>query len=548
MKLICLEFSDRHWIEVIRQVATKRPISVAYWTGTVARQAEVNRHFPSAIFHDNLLAARGLPPTGWYPDGMIPVDACLIAKLEPYQLTAMKMMERMDPDRASFSFENRLRHYFRLVEYWVAVFEQLRPDAVLMPISPHLVFDYVAYAICQVLGIPTLFFDRTGIPGCVLPVNSIVGGGDDLRERYQALLAMESVRPLSEGHQSYLGKLQGDFSVGMAPNFRLKMDRYSLAPSTGGGIQRPSALRILRYEAKGVLAHVRTQALRAPRNYYVRRGQPPEARRVGFLGFHLLRWSGIFRKSRLNRLYERLQIDERPDSPYVFVALHYQPERNTVPSGGIFADQLLIVKLLAACLPVGWQVLVKEHNWQLQPFSRGQSSRDEVFYRDLVSIPGVKLVPMSMPSFELIDGASAVATVAGSVGWEAINRGKPALVFGEAWYQYCDGVYRIVDIHDCRHAIQRIQGGARPDQERIRRFVAAVEDVAINAVLEPRQEDSGGISPEMNIQALADSFLERLNCLVPGCEAVVSEAAMLRHAKVSPLAVLNMPDSNNDAQ
>lgn len=541
MKLICLEFSDRHWIDVVRQVAAKQPVTVSYWTGSEARHMEVHRHFPSAIFHDNLLAARGLPPKGWFPDGSTPLDVSLIAKLEPYQLTAIKMMERMDPDRDSFSFENRLRHYFRLVEYWHAVLTQLHPDAVLMPISPHLVFDYVAYAICQVLSIPTLFFDRTGIPGCVLPVNKIVGGGTALRERYQTLLHMESVAPLSERHQRYLAKLQGDFSAGMSPNFRLKMDRYSLAPSTGGGIQRPSALRVLHHEIKGVLTHLRTQALRAPRNYYVRRGLPPEAKKIGFFDFHLLRWFGIVRKNRLNRLYERLQIDERPATPYVFVALHYQPERNTVPIGGIFADQLLLVKLIAACVPSGWHILIKEHNWQLQPFSRGQSSRDEVFYRDLVSIPGVKLVPMSMPSFELIDGASAVATVAGSVGWEAINRGKPALVFGEAWYQYCDGAYRIADIQDCRRAIQEIQAGAKPDQERVRRFVSAIEDVAIRAVLEPRQEDSGGISPEMNIQALADSFLERLNCLVPACEAVVGKVAMLRPAKASPKSVLNIP-------
>lgn len=547
MNLICLEFSDRHWIEVVRQVATRLPVKVAYWTGTVARQADVRQQFPSAIFHDNLLAVRGLPPSGWSPDSMKPVDASLAEKLEPFQLTALKMMERMDPDRASFSFENRLRHYFRLVEYWTTVFEQLRPDAVLMPISPHLVYDYVAYAICHVLGIPTLFFDRTGIPGCVLPVNNITGGGD-LCARYQALLAMESVRPLSERRQSYLGKLQDDFSVGMAPNFRLKMDRYSLAPSTGRGIQRPNALRILFYELKGVLAHVSRQALRPPRNYYVQRGQPPEQRKIGFFGFHKLRWVGIFRKSRLNRLYERLQIDEKPTTPYIFVALHYQPERNTVPSGGIFADQLLIVKLIAACLPVGWQIMVKEHNWQLQPFSRGQSSRDEVFYKDLVSIPGVKLVPMNVPSFELIDGASAVATVAGSVGWEAINRGKPALVFGEAWYQNCEGVYRIVDLHGCRCAMQRIQGGSRPDQERIRRFIVAVEDVAINAVLEPRQEDSGGISPEMNIQALADSFRERLNGLVPSCEVVVGKPATPRPAKAKPQSALNIPGLNIDDQ
>jgi hypothetical protein len=511
VKLICLEFSDPHWIEVVRELANRLPVTVCYWTGTVARRAAVKKHFTSAIFHDNLFAVRGEPAFDWAPSMLTPPDAHLLKKLEAYQVTAMKMMERMDPDRASFSFENRLRHYYRLVEYWYSVLQELRPDAVLMPISPHLVYDYIVYGICQVLGIPTLFFDRTGIPGYVLAVSSISQANAPLSARYAEFLVEDDCPHLSEAMKSHLSQLEGDFSSGMAPNFRLKMERLSMAPKAGGGIQRPGIVQVVRTELRAIVGHVRTQALKAPRNYYVKRGVTPEAGKVGFFEYHFLRWLGIIRKGRLNRFYETLHRVPCGDSPYIFVALHYQPERNTVPIGGIFADQVLIVKLLAAAIPAGWRILVKEHNWQLQPFSRGQISRDEAFYIDMVNIPGVSLVPMETPSFDLIDGSAAVATVAGSVGWEAVNRGKPALVFGEAWYQHCDGVYRISNAQDCHNAITQVIRGASPSRARIRCFLAALECVAVRAVLEPRQEASSGISHDDNVGALTESFRRRLS-------------------------------------
>lgn len=510
MKLICLEFSDPHWIDVVRQLATRIPFAVSYWTGTIARRNDVTKHFPSATFHDNLLAVRGVPPKDWKPREHIPLDAELLSMLEPFQATAMKMMERMDPDRSSFSFESRLRHYYRLVEYWSSVLLELKPDAVLMPISPHLVYDYIAYGLCQVFGIPTLFFDRTGIPGYVLPMCSISHGNVALSTRYAELLLENSCPQLSTSMESYLSQIAGDFAAGMAPNFRLKMERLSLAPKAGNGIQRPSIIQVVRTELRAVIGNLRAQALRAPRNYYVKRGILPESGKVGFVGYHLLRWSGIIRKNRLNRIYEKLQRTPSGDAPYIFLALHYQPERNTVPIGGVFADQLLILKLLAKSIPKGWRILVKEHNWQLQPFSRGQISRDEAFYQDLIEIPSVSLVPMTIPSFDLIDGSMAVATVSGSVGWEAVNRGKPALVFGEAWYQHCEGVYRISNTLDCRTAIDQIVDGSIPDLNRIRCFLVAMESICIRAVLEPSQEASSGVSYEENVFALADSFHRRL--------------------------------------
>lgn len=516
MKVFCIEFSDPHWVQVMEEVARSAHVTPVYWTATAARADQVLGLFPLVVFHDNLQAVRGVPPRGFHPK-VAPIDAELLDALVAFEHMALKMMERLDATGRTFSYDERVRHYQRLVAYWNATLEELGPDAVLMPITPHLVFDYVLYALCTVKGIPVLLFDRTAIPGRTLERFGITGPAPQLLARYRERLAEGAEALLSEYLESYLEKLRGDFSSGMAANFKLKLERLSMSPKkTGHGVTRPGALQVFRYEAKAVIRHMLREGLRAPRNYLKVAGRPPEQASVGFFRFHAHRWSGILKKSRLHALYSQQMRLADPSSPSIFVALHYQPERNTVPVGGRYADQRLMIQLIAECAPQGWQVVVKEHSWQLQPFSRGQIARDETFYRDLARIPNVTLVPMSTPSFELIDQSAIVATVAGSVGWEAINRGKPAMIFGDAWYEGCEGAYRIRTAAECRRVLSAAQAGPPPDAGKVRHFVAALDEVAIRAVLEPRLEMPGDIDMRDNASVLAASLVARLNLLRPG--------------------------------
>lgn len=122
---------------------------------------------------------------------------------------------------------------------------------------------------------------------------------------------------------------------------------------------------------------------------------------------------------------------------YVYFPLHLQPEMTVDTIGGIYRDQLLAVEQVRRLIPNDWYIYVKENPKQLPNNTRGK-----YFFRRLKSIANVVFVDRHVNTYELLRNSQFVATVTGTVGWEAISGGKPVLTFGECWYRQLPGVVR----------------------------------------------------------------------------------------------------------
>jgi hypothetical protein len=190
------------------------------------------------------------------------------------------------------------------------------------------------------------------------------------------------------------------------------------------------------------------------------------------------------------------------DKKYIYVPLHYQPELTTSPCAGAFVDQLVMIQLLASCLPKGYLIYVKEHPKQKI------IGRNQYFYNELLGMSNVRLISRRIDSNALIEHSVAVATCIGTAGWEGLFKGKPVLMLGHDFYQYAPGVFSIRTQKDCKSAIEDvIKKNNLPTNLKLRLFLKALSQVAINGYIDPVYRQETQLSEDVNITNIANGLI-----------------------------------------
>jgi hypothetical protein len=128
-------------------------------------------------------------------------------------------------------------------------------------------------------------------------------------------------------------------------------------------------------------------------------------------------------------------------SDFVYVPLHYEPERTSNPDGGDFYSQYEMVRALRDFLPSTVTILLKEHPSTFFSRHSGELGRSRFFYNSLSALHNTKLVSTDVDSIWLIKNALFVSTLTGTAALEATLVGKKAIYFGCPWFQGCAGVY-----------------------------------------------------------------------------------------------------------
>ncbi|MDH5426178.1 MAG: capsular biosynthesis protein [Gammaproteobacteria bacterium] len=127
------------------------------------------------------------------------------------------------------------------------------------------------------------------------------------------------------------------------------------------------------------------------------------------------------------------------NTKFVYFPLQLQPELTTSTMGKIFTDQILAIEKLRKILPDDWYIYIKENPKQTR------RQRPALFFQRLMKISNIKYLDNSHSTFKLLDDCQFSACVTGTSGWEAINQGKPVLVFGQPWYLRLPGVIEYSD-------------------------------------------------------------------------------------------------------
>jgi hypothetical protein len=394
------------------------------------------------FFHDQREALKG---NGFLETPKLNIlDESTLNYFLKFEIIALKMMDRMDPMNSSFPFIHR-QYYFRdLLLRWLDIVDHLEIDLVISPSPPHQVHDYILYAVCQYKKIPFISFQATPFLDASLIIDNI--------DKIPDYLKLDKDFIFSE-HQFINNEIE--------KNFKRNDDEiiwYLKAQKNSGIFNRliylPANIYnnlIIKKKYKKLLGYLINKY--GNWTYFVNYQKMPYNSFFTNLSLFLLKIKMKFLVRDFKKNYDKLISPPINLNEYILFALHYQPEETTSPTGGFYADQLLILEMLDRFIPKNITILVKEHPTQFYTGSESSQGRTSVFYERLSHFSGrVKFVDSNISSLPLIKRSLLVVTVIGSIGFESILNGIPVFIFGRAWYENMEGVFRIKDLNDLKLA------------------------------------------------------------------------------------------------
>jgi hypothetical protein len=308
---------------------------------------------------------------------------------------------------------------FRALE---RVFDDTGPD-VLVPEVGNETIRVAAHLIGLRRGIPVLFLLYTIFPD---PLRLYV---DTL---HAPIAAQDEVRELTDEERAEVEDFRRSFIAAAKP------------------IREHRRVPVEARRAKVFAGHVRRKATVDRDNEYLRPWR--------LLHTNAAEWA---RARAARPFYDRLDRSR----PFVYFPLHVTDDYKITRIIPHCRDQVSLVEQVADALPVGYDLVLKEH-----PMSLGRNSIG--LLRRLRRRPNVRLVQPYTSSHELIQGAAGVVVISSTVGLEALLYDQPVLTLGEPFYA---GFGVTLDVHSFAEIAERVPEllRFRPDPERIRRFLHA---------------------------------------------------------------------------
>jgi hypothetical protein len=143
------------------------------------------------------------------------------------------------------------------------------------------------------------------------------------------------------------------------------------------------------------------------------------------------------------RQYKKIHFSDPSETDnYYYYSMHLEPEAVVLYWGdGIYAGQVKLIENIAAQLPAGTYLYVKDH-----PHIIGY--RDPADYKKLQSIPNIKLIRSKISGKLLIRNAIGVFSINGTANLEAAILGIESYIFGNRYYTLYNGVTKVDNIKD----------------------------------------------------------------------------------------------------
>jgi len=343
--------------------------------------------------------------------------------------------------------ENIRRYVFGLLNYVFKAFEHNRPDIVFL----YGVAGAASVALgegCRYFGIPFARLTPARIGTKYIIDNSIEGLMTPISQAFKKAIDNPVMlkNNLSAAHK-YLEQ------------FRVKSEQPEFAIYVREKQMRDRSFAAITKQVIAGLRGVAIEVLRRP----MRDFRYPTAWRHTLYNFRVGLTARYFSNK---QLFNRL--DELPKQAFAYFPLHLDPEASTMVLSPMHTDQIAVVEAISKSLPLGINLVVKEHIPMLGHRPRG-------YYKRLSRMPGVILISPFEDSLSLIKQASLTCVITGTAAWEAMLLQKPTLIIGNSPYMSIgQGFVYCPDLSSLPKAVSAALNLPPADDERLALYIAAI--------------------------------------------------------------------------
>jgi len=170
--------------------------------------------------------------------------------------------------------------------------------------------------------------------------------------------------------------------------------------------------------------------------------------------------------------------------PFIYFPLHVEPERAISFAAPYFTNQIEVITNIAKSLPIGVKLYVKDH-----PAASIFDPRKASFYKEIIKLQNVTLIPSSFDKDKIFEKCSMVITIAGTSGLEATFFNKPVITFTETLYSKLSHVEVVKNLEDLPLTIKKLWN-KNVDTNELLDFVNCID----------------ANSKKINIRSIASSF------------------------------------------
>jgi hypothetical protein len=364
--------------------------------------------------------------------------------------------------RRRFSDDQLLCILQQGLEQTERLFDELKPDVVVGFICVTML-DYLVYLFAKARGVRYFNLRPTRIGDRICLVSTLNDPSPELAESF-ARIQETAQSPHMDLAKSYLRRVREEHA------------RYE-------GVVRPSDKPALRFDVKKLsrvddLLKVAAQYRHYRSSAAASDNHVPDPARMRY--FSWVRNPMLAKKVRKYLQPRYITAEQLGTIKYVFFPLHTEPEVSLLVYGRPYLNQTEIIRMLALSLPVDTVLVVKEHPWMV-----GKRSLDS--YKKMLNIPRVRFADPRLEARVIIQNASLVAVVTGSVGLEAAMLGKPVITFGDCPFNLLPMVRRCEDPRKLQTTIREMMERAGDDEAALESYVSAVyetsESVSLYSVL-----------------------------------------------------------------